>query len=317
MVLDTKAWEGLYMIKAGVIGLGAMGQHHVRVYRELGCELVGVADADIKRAQEIGAKYNTRCFGDHRKLLGHVDVVSIAVPTSAHKDVALEFLAAKTHCLVEKPIASTVEEAEEMIKAARDNDVKLMVGHIERFNPVILKLKELIEQGVLGKIMLISTRRVGPFQPRIRDVGIIIDSATHDIDATRFLTGKEPVAVYSKAGRFKHPSREDHALIMLDFGDSSASLEVNWFTPHKVRTLVATGSEGISYLDYIEQQLTLHNSYQESRIKIVKTEPLKTEITHFISCVNNNTKPLVDGQEGLNTLRIALKASEVVNDVQR
>jgi len=104
---------------------------------------------------------------------------------------------------------------------------------------------------------------------------------------------------------------------MLDFGDSSASLEVNWFTPHKVRTLVATGSEGISYLDYIEQQLTLHNSYQESRIKIVKTEPLKTEITHFISCVNNNTKPLVDGQEGLNTLRIALKASEVVNDVQR
>ena len=303
------------MIKAAVIGLGAMGQHHVRVYKELGCELAGVADADINRAREIGEKYNTRYFSDYRNLLGCADLVSIAVPTSAHKDVACEFIKSGIHCLVEKPVASSVAEAEIMIEAARDNNVKLMIGHIERFNPVISKLKELIDEGALGKVMLVSTRRVGPFQPRIRDVGIIIDSATHDIDAARFLTGREPVAVYSKAGRFKHPSREDHALIMLDFGDSAASIEVNWFTPHKVRTLVATGSEGIAYLDYIDQTLTVHNSHQESRMKIEKAEPLKTEIAHFIACVKNNTKPLVDGLEGLNTLKIALAASEVVCDV--
>ena len=303
------------MIKAAVIGLGAMGQHHVRVYKELGCELAGVADADINRARGIGEKYNTRYFYDYRNLLGCADVVSIAVPTSAHKDVACEFLKSGSNCLVEKPIASSVAEAEIMIEAARDRNVKLMIGHIERFNPVILKLKELIDEGVLGKVMLVSTRRVGPFQPRIRDVGIIIDSATHDIDAARFLTGREPVAVYSKAGRFKHPSREDHALIMLDFGDSAASIEVNWFTPHKERTLVATGSEAIAYLDYIDQTLTVHNSHQESRMKIEKAEPLKTEIAHFIACVKNNTKPLVDGLEGLNTLKIALAASEVVCDV--
>jgi UDP-N-acetylglucosamine 3-dehydrogenase len=303
------------MIKAAVVGLGAMGQHHVRVYKELGCELAGVADADINRAREIGEKYNTRYFSDYRNLLGCADLVSIAVPTSAHKDVACEFIKSGIHCLVEKPVASSVAEAEIMIEAARDNNVKLMIGHIERFNPVISKLKELIDEGALGKVMLVSTRRVGPFQPRIRDVGIIIDSATHDIDAARFLTGREPVAVYSKAGRFKHPSREDHALIMLDFGDSAASIEVNWFTPHKVRTLVATGSEGIAYLDYIDQTLTVHNSHQESRMKIEKAEPLKTEIAHFIACVKNNTKPLVDGLEGLNTLKIALAASEVVCDV--
>lgn len=305
------------MIKAAVIGLGAMGQHHVRVYKELGCELAGVVDVDINRAREIGERYNTHYFNDYHKLLGQADVASIAVPTSAHTSVACEFLKSGTHCLVEKPIASSVEEAEVMIKAAQENNIELMVGHIERFNPVILKLKELISEGVLGKLMLISTRRVGPFQPRIRDVGIIIDSATHDIDAVRFLAGKEPVAVYSKAGRFKHPSREDHALIMLDFGDSAASIEVNWFTPHKVRTLVATGSEAIVYLDYIDQTLTVQNFHQESRMKIEKAEPLRTEIAHFISCVNNNTKPLVDGLEGLNTLKIALKASEIVSYVER
>ena len=303
------------MINAAVIGLGAMGQHHIRVYKELGIEIAGVADADAERAREIGDEYAVPYYDDYRKLLRRVDIASIAVPTSIHKQIAVEFLRHKTHCLVEKPIASSVQEAEEMIKIANANNIKLMVGHIERFNPVILKLKELIDKGALGKVMLISTRRVGPFQPRIRDVGIIIDSATHDIDATRFLLGKEPIDIYSKAGRFKHPSREDHALIMLDFGDSAASLEVNWFTPQKVRTLVATGSEGIAYLDYIKQELIIFNSCKESHIKIEKAEPLKTEIAHFISCVQNDTQPLVDGYEGLNTLRVALKASEVVRDI--
>jgi UDP-N-acetylglucosamine 3-dehydrogenase len=305
------------MIKVGVIGLGAMGQHHVRIYKELGCEVIGVVDASYERAREIGLKYDVPYYTGYDSLLAQgIEAASIAVPTSMHKMIARDFITAGVHCLVEKPIASTVEEAESMIEAAAINQVKLMVGHIERFNPVVLRLKQLIQEGVLGKIMLISTRRVGPFQSRIRDVGIIIDSATHDIDAARFLTGQEPVAIYSKAGRLRHPNHEDHALVMLDFGDSAASVEVNWFTPHKVRTLVATGSEGISYLDYIEQKLTIHNLYQDSTIKTEKAEPLRTEILHFISSVTNNTKPMVDGQEGLNTLRIALKASEVVNDVQ-
>lgn len=302
------------MIKTGVVGLGMMGQHHVRVYKELGCEVVGIADANPERAREIGEKYQVPYYTDYHSLMGNVDAVSIAVPTSLHHDIALEFINKGIHCLIEKPIASTLEEAEEIVKAVEENHVKVLIGHIERFNPAVLKLKELLDEGRLGKLMIISTRRVGPFQPRIRDVGIIIDIGTHDIDATRFLTGKEPIGVYAKAGRFRH-TREDHALIMLDFGDSAASLEVNWFTPHKVRTLVATGSEGIAYLDYIKQELVIHNGVRQDITEIEKKEPLAVEIQHFIDCIKHDRNPLVGVQEGMKDLGIALKASEKVTDV--
>jgi len=296
------------MIKVGVVGLGMMGQHHVRVYSQLGCELVGVADANIKRAKEIGEKYGVSFYSDYTKLKPQVDAVSIVVPTRLHQQIAVDFIKQGVHCLVEKPIASNLDEAEEIIRAAEANHINLMVGHIERFNPAVLRLKQLIHQGILGKLMIISTRRVGPFVPRIRDVGIIIDTATHDIDVTRYLVGKEPVSVFSKAGRFKHP-KEDYAIVVLDFGDATASIEVNWFTPSKVRSLVATGSEGIAYLDYIKQELTVHNSQHINTIRIEKTEPLKSELEHFLSCAETGKTPLVDGYEGLKVLKIALEAS--------
>jgi UDP-N-acetylglucosamine 3-dehydrogenase len=296
-------------LKVGVVGLGAMGQHHARIYsQDKGCELVGVVDADLNKAEELGSKYNARALSDYRELLHQVDAVSIAVPTTLHSEIALEFIRRGVHCLVEKPIAATLEEAGEMVQRAEENSVELAVGHIERFNPAVQKLKEIIDKGLLGEIMIISTRRVGPFMPRIRDVGIVIDMATHDIDVTRYLTGKDPVEVFARGGRFKHP-KEDHAIIVLDFGGTTACIEVNWFTPHKVRSLVATGSEGIAYLDYIEQRLTLHNAQEAQDIDIQKGEPLKLEIEHFLRCARNGEKPLVDGHEGIETLRIALEAS--------
>lgn len=294
------------MIKVGVIGVGMMGQHHARLYSELDCELVGVADKNFERAKEIGKKYGTNYFKDYTELLDEVDAVSIAVPTSLHKKVALDFIRKKVHCLVEKPIASTVEEAEEMIKEADKNHVKLMIGHIERFNPAVIKLKEIVDKGKLGRLILISTRRVGPFIERIRDVGIIIDSATHDIDVARYLVGKDPINVFAKSGRVKS-EKEDHAILVLDFGDVVASIEVNWFTPHKVRSLVATGTEGIAYLDYIKQELEVCNSKQRITPRINKEEPLKLELEHFLDCIKNNKEPLVDGNEGLKVLEIALK----------
>jgi len=296
------------MLKVGVVGLGMMGQHHARVYSQLGCELVGVVDTDMERAKGIGERYGARYYSDYNELIPQVDAVSIAVPTTLHRQVVIDFIKHGIHCLVEKPIASSLEEGREMIRAAEENHTKLMVGHIERFNPAVLMLKEIIDQGILGKLMIISARRVGPFAYRIRDVGIIIDSATHDIDVARYLVGKEPVEIFSKAGRFKHQN-EDHAIIVLDFGDTTACIEVNWFTPYKVRSLVATGSDGIAYLDYIEQQLTLHNSHNSKPIKVEKTEPLKLELEHFLKCVKNSEIPLVDGYEGLRVLEIALKAS--------
>ena len=191
-------------LRVGVVGLGMMGQPHARIYSQLQCELVGVVGANLERAKKIGERYSTKYYTDYTKLMPHVDAVSIVVPTTLHRQVATDFIKQGIHCLVEKPIASNLEEAEEMIQAADENHTKLMVGRVERFNPAVLRLKQIIDEGILGKLMIISTRRVGPFVSRIRDVGIIIDSATHDIDIARYLVGKEPVEVFSKVGRFKH-----------------------------------------------------------------------------------------------------------------
>ena len=295
-------------MKVGVVGLGAMGEHHVRVYSGLDCEIMGITDTD-KGKKRLAKKYKTSFYSDYTELIGHVDVVSVAVPTLLHKEVALDFIKAGVHCLVEKPIAASLEEAEELIREAKKNNVKLMVGHIERFNPAVLKLKEIVDDNILGKLMIISTRRVGPFVSRIRDVGIIVDLATHDIDVACFLTGKEPADVYAKLGGFKH-KKGDYAIIVLDFGTVTASIEVNWFTPQKVRNLVVTGSEGVAYLDYIKQDVTIHNAGCEMNQKINKEEPLKIELKHFMDCIENDKEPLVNGYNGLKVLEIALNANE-------
>ena len=295
------------MIKLGVVGLGQMGQHHVRLFSKLNCELVGIADQDAERARELGNMYHIPYYSDYHDLLPKVEAVSIAVPTTLHHSVALDFLKKGIHCLVEKPISFGLQEAEEMVKEADKNQVKLAIGHIERFNPAVIKLKEIVSSGILGKLLIISTRRVGPYAPRIRDVGVVIDSATHDIGVVKYLVGRNPISIYSNAGSLVH-SKEDHAVIVLDFGETAASLEVNWFTPHKVRTLVATGSEGMAYLDYIEQKVVVHNSHVNEIADIRKTEPLKLELEQFLKSINDGTTPEVDGREGLEILKIALEA---------
>lgn len=299
------------MIRVGVIGVGTMGQHHARIYSKMdNCELVGVADINVARGKEIARKYKTNFYEDYRELLKkNLDAVSIAVPTTLHKKIALEVIERGIHLLIEKPIASSLEEADAIIEKAKKNKVKLLIGHIERFNPAIQKLKEVIDKGVLGNLIIISTRRVGPFVTRIRDVGIIIDSATHDIDVVRYLIGKDPKNIFAKSGRIKH-QKEDHALILLDFGDVAASLEVNWFTPHKVRTLVATGVKGIAYLDYIHQELEIYTQEGMFIPTIIKEEPLKLEIEHFLGCVEEDKQPLVSGEDGRKVLEIALRAEK-------
>jgi UDP-N-acetylglucosamine 3-dehydrogenase len=297
------------MIRVGVVGLGAMGQHHARLYSKSKCKLVGVADIDQQRTLEIAEKYNVDSFGDYRELIGKVDAVSIAVPTSLHHKVAMDFLKKGVHCLVEKPIALTLREAQEMILLADQNHAHLAVGHIECFNPAVVKLKEIIDNGVLGKILIISTRRVGPSAPRIKDVGIVVDSATHDIGVIRYLLNSEPISVFSRVGNLRN-GRDDHAIIVLSFYGPTACIEVNWFTPHKVRSLVATGSEGIAYLDYITQEVRICKDNKEDTLNISKVEPLKVEIDDFIQSILEGKKPRVDGREGWKILKVALESSK-------
>ncbi len=307
------------MLRVGVVGVGMMGQHHVRVYSELAregrVELVGIADANLERAKELARKFGTKAYSDYRELAKEgLDAVDIAVPTSLHREVALEFIEAGTSVLVEKPIADTIENARAIIEAAeREGGVTLMVGHIERFNPAVLKLKELVSRGELGRLVTVSAKRVGPMAARIRDVGIIIDlGGVHDIDVISYLFGEPVKTVYARAKNVVHPAGgvEDHALITLGFDDGSGIVETNWLTPHKTRTLTVVGTGGIAYLDYIEQSLKLYNSEWIKEAKIQKREPLRNELEHFVECVEKGKRPIVDGKAGMHALKVALLAQE-------
>ena len=305
------------MLRVGVVGVGNMGYHHARVYSELAregkVELVGVADANLERAKEVAKEFGTIAYADYKELAKkELDAVSIAVPTSLHRQVALEFIGNGVSVLVEKPIAESIESAQEIIKASERNKVTLMVGHIERFNPAVLRLKESMQKGLLGEVVSISAKRVGPMAIRIRDVGIIIDLGVHDIDVISFLFDDKVKKVYARAGNVKHPAGvEDHALIMLGFSNGKSGIvETNWLTPHKTRTLTAVGTKGIAYLDYIQQKLTIYNDEWEKDAKINKREPLRNELEHFLECVKEYKKPLISGEDGLHALKVALKALE-------
>ena len=299
-------------LRVGVIGVGAMGKHHVRIYSEMrGVELVGVADLNEKTTKEVAIEYHTEAFTDCENLLKQdLDAVSIAVPTSFHKDIALKAANYGVHMLIEKPIAESLESADAITNAARRKNIKLMVGHIERFNPAILKLKELIAAGELGELLSISCRRVGPYAPRIRDVGIIVDLAVHDIDAISYLYGKRATKVYSIAGNSFHVE-EDYASILLKYDDKkSGSVETNWLTPYKMRTLIATGTGGVASADYLEQSLDVWNSEGRRKVDIEKGEPLKKEICHFLLSLHNGTTPEPSGDDGKYTLYAAISAIE-------
>jgi UDP-N-acetylglucosamine 3-dehydrogenase len=299
-------------IRIGVIGSGAMGLHHIRIYSEMkNVELVGICDVDKNRAESLAKTYNTMPYFEHKELLEQeLDAVSIVVPTTLHMKVALDAIKSGAHLLVEKPIADSLENADIMINAAHDAKVKLMVGHIERFNPAVLKLKEIIDSGMLGKIVSISSRRVGPFNPRIRDVGIIMDLGVHDIDVISYLYGRKINEVYTIAGSDIH-SFEDHASIILRCDTNlSGMVETNWLTPHKIRNLTAIGLKGVAYLDYIKQTVELHDEAWIRTAKVVQKEPLKNELEHFINAINNGSETISNGETSRHALQVAMAAIE-------
>jgi UDP-N-acetylglucosamine 3-dehydrogenase len=297
-------------MRVGVIGTGAMGINHIRNYYEMdGVELVGISDIDEQRVNSLAGTYETKAFTDYNELLKEeLDAVSIVVPTKLHKQVCLDALAAGSNVLVEKPIADSPENADVMIQAAKDAGKALMVGHIERFNPAVVKLKEIIDGGLLGKIVSISTTRVGPYNPRIRDVGVILDIGVHDIDIISHLYDREVKKVHAIAGADIHPF-EDHASIHLRFdNDLTGLVDTNWLTPHKVRSLTAVGLEGVAYLDYLKQTVELHDHDWIREAKVEPSEPLKNELEHFITCVRSGEMPCPNGENGKHALEVCMAA---------
>jgi len=320
-------------IRTAVIGVGSMGKNHARVYSELmDTTLVGVADADETTANAVGKALRVNTYTDYHEMLEkeRPEAVSIAVPTSLHLEVATACLETGAHILVEKPIAANLEEAEELIKRAKAAQRKLMIGHIVRFNPAIQALKEKLDNGYLGRIYQIFCRRTGPHPKRILDVGVVIDLAPHDIDTMRFLTGMEPLRVYSETENYANSSHEDSLLGTLKFPEGiTAGLEVNWLTPIKVREVCVLGEQGLFRVDDLTQDLFFYENPDTSgepwsllktlrgasdgtmiRFSIQRYEPLKAELQSFIDAILQDTDVPITGEDGLAALRLALALIE-------
>jgi UDP-N-acetylglucosamine 3-dehydrogenase len=258
-----------------------------------------------------------------------LDLVSVCVPTSMHHAVARDVMEARVNLLLEKPITKDLKQAEELIVLAKAKGVKFAIGHIERFNPAVRKLKEMVDQGKLGDITSMVARRVGLFPPQIKDADVVIDLAVHDIDVFNFLLGRKPDRVLCESGKALITQREDYADIFMKYGSTNAFIQVNWITPVKIRTLSVTGTKGYAELNYITQELVIYESIYERQysdfgdfvvkfgepnkivIDVKKGEPLKAELQSFIACVENDRQPDVTGEDGIAALRIALEAEKM------
>jgi len=242
-----------------------------------------------------------------------IEAVSVCTPTTTHWAVAEQAVGSGRHVFVEKPVCDTVEQARLLIAKARKTGVRVMPGHIERFNPGVQRVKQLLDQGIIGEVVLLHARRVGRWPDRIGDVGVIKDSAIHDLDLARYLLG-EPVSIYARAGSLSHRF-EDFAEIVVAFpGVKTAFIESNWLTPRKIRRLTITGREAMVDLDFLSQKVILESSTGASHLEGKMVEPLMLELGHFADCVAGDIDPLVTGTDGLRALEMAesaLKSSSV------
>ncbi len=221
-----------------MIGVGSMGQNHVRVLSEIS-HLVGVADVNVKVGAAVSNRFSVSYFMRYRDLFKEKpDAVVIAAPTDLHYEIASAALSAGIHVLVEKPICSTIVQAERLAKKAEELGLVLAVGHIERYNPVVGFAKKALQGKEYGQLITASTRRVSSLPERVRDVGVIMDLGIHDIDVLRYLVNSPVSSVYTLGGREKHERFEDHANILMHFENGvNGFVEVNWLTPIKIRQL--------------------------------------------------------------------------------
>jgi predicted dehydrogenase len=302
-------------LRVGVVGVGVMGSNHARVFAGLpGTELVGVADPDRKQADFVARTLGCIAVSDVDELLERdVDAITIAAPTHLHRDIALTCIARGIHVMVEKPIASSVEEGREIINVARRAGVTLMVGHVERFNPAV----EAIKEAIRGEdILSIAITRVGPFPPRMSNVGVVIDLAVHDIDLIRWFTESDIIEVQPQLSS-AIAEREDIAL--LQFRTASgvlAHINTNWLTPFKARNVTVATRGKYVMGDLLTRQVTEcfgfkpDGSYSMRHLPVGHDEPLRAELIAFLDAVRTGSVPAVSGDEGVASLEIAIRCLE-------
>jgi predicted dehydrogenase len=316
--------------KAGVVGVGHMGRYHAGVYHELPeVDLVALADTDEARLSQMAEQFQTQALRAYTEMLDQVDVVSIAVPTSEHYQITREFLEAGVHVLVEKPIAPSLEQAESLFQIARENERVLQIGHVERFNGAVQELHKIVQNP-----LLIECRRMGPFQSRVQEDGVILDLMIHDLDIVLSLVNS-PVKTCAAVGASVYSDQEDIASVLLTFENGCmANLNASRATHDKVRTLAITQKDSYIFLDYADQDIHVHRQaasehtltqeqlrYRQEafieRIFVHKDNPLKLEIRHLLQTATNGSVPsqLQDANQGLRSLRLALQILSQIHEL--
>jgi UDP-N-acetylglucosamine 3-dehydrogenase len=318
-------------LRLGLAGLGSMGRNHLRVIsNHPETALVAIADPDAAalEAAVAGTLTSTgtpaRGFADPLVMIreANLDGIVIAAPTTAHATLALAAIERGIPVMVEKPLAGTVDEAVSIVTAATKANVRVMVGHVERYNPAVMEMGRLLRAGWLSCVYAVTSRRAGPFPARIRDVGVTVDLGTHDVDMLSWIVGERPVRVYAETAQRLHATHEDLTFGLMHFpGGATGFLDVDWLTPAKRRSLVAIGEEGMFELDYLTQKLTFTRSNVEmpeiiagyattftgdvAEIPVVNVEPLRAELDEFVRVLRTGDRPYTDGEDGLWAVAIA------------
>lgn len=317
-------------MRAGVVGTGHMGQYHILVYAELwDVDLVGVVDVDASTVARLAAQYDTQGFTDYRDLFGKVDVVSIAVPTPLHFQMARDFMEAGIHVLIEKPLTPTLEEARELFRIARRQNMVLHVGHVERFNGAVQELRKIVVNPIL-----VESRRLGPFVPRVQHDTVIMDLMIHDIDIVLGLVDAEIGEIMATGARVQS-SRPDVANVQIVFENGTlANITASRATEQKIRTLAITQPDTYIFLNYTDQDIQIHrraaSEYilnresiryrQESFVEhlfVHKENPLKLEILHLLNAVREAQRTgRVDLSEhdDVRSLGVALAIEEMLGE---
>jgi predicted dehydrogenase len=313
--------------RVGLVGAGSMGRNHLRVLADLeGVTLVSVCDRDPAILDAVKRKHNVATYASWKEMFGRekLDAAVVAVPTQFHLQVARDALASGVHVLVEKPIAANLNEGRQLIAAASAARRMLAVGHVERFNPAVRELKRRLDEGELGRVFQLHSMRNGPFAPRVRDVGVVIDLATHDLDVMYQLAGSEVQRVYAETEQRIHTDHEDLLNALLKFENGAIGvLQANWLTPTKIRQLSVLGEKGLFVANYLSQELTYFKNADVElkvdaqgnvtgvsegemvRYPVAQAEPLRLELKSFLEAASRGTPPEVDGKAGLRALQLA------------
>lgn len=321
-------------IKVAVVGAGMMGKNHLRTYKNLsGFELVGVYDIFADAAKNAAEMFGIKAFSSLEEVAANVDAVSVVTTSVTHAEVGEFFLNKGIHCLIEKPLAATEDECKRLISAAEKNNVTLLVGHIEQFNPAVEQLHKILND--TNQICSLEARRMSAASGRITDVDVAMDLMIHDAEVILSLVKSPVINVHASAVRnAKSPSGKDYITALVEFANGvTATLTASRITQSRVRTLTVTTNDNYIDMDFINQSIAVHSQGRMHGVSqdnipenmryglkgsienlfIMQAQPLNSELTHFANCINGKENPRITGQQALDALKVIWEVQKALN----